>query len=458
MELGDAVQALVSHVHANGPTGWRTATMFYRCARSGWSGQSRYDNGWMSGARDLCQNVADALLAKADHAVYELIVRSTGEFRFSHTHDLDRTPSPFIVRDKDFWLPGHPLPGSVPMPDHAEVTDAPTDPGVLAGVGDGHSEAEILATEQELGARLPEALRALYRVGHPGLGDYRLGSLDELVEWHAGDDFTFGGWDHEDGPTASGTVPELRPYGHVKRLCRNDWWLPFAVSEDWEFLAVDLDPAPAGQPGQVLRFDENTEIAGYVADSVERLLSPWTSPDEPEPKRIANGTLDLTPAPDLQLLRTNAVAEVDMAALTVFPMLRELTVTGADRVLAADLPSLEALDLNAREFDPTPLAGTTALWSLSLRGLEHPVDARVIATISSLIRLDLSGVEVTNIEALADLPALRMLTLDKDRWTRVNLPNLAILGLDGGTLAERVAWLDRYDPLDRARGLHVLEG
>jgi hypothetical protein len=272
------------------------------------------------------------------------------------------------------------------------------------------------------------------------------------------------------------TVCEVWPYGHVKRLCRNDWWLVFAAMEDGvSHLAVDLDPGPAGRPGQVIWFDDTTNLGGYVAESVEGVLLPrippdepvdpdedkwsrWTCPSVPRYERGCGEVLDLTPEPSLQLLRMRAVAEVDMAALAVFPILRHLAVYEADRVVPANLPALEWLTVEAREFDLTPLTGNTTLWSLTLRGLDHPVDARGIATMTSLIRLDLSGVEVTHIEALADLPALRMVILNEEQWAQVDLPNLAVMVLGGGTLAERVAWLDRYDPLDQARGLHVIEG
>ncbi len=467
MDLGEAVHALAREIHEYSPEG---RTMF-----TGWRGSVQ-----LAGELTPEQWLSNILRANGTQGCYELVVRPSGEFRFTHTHDLDRTLPTIIVRDKDFWVPGHPTPGDIPQPEHTKVTDAPTDPAVLArlterfGAGEGNSEAEILAAERELGLRLPEALRALYRIGHTDLGDHQRWSLAELVDWHTGIP-VFGSWDLEQGPTVFETVSEVRPYGHVKRLCRNDWWLVFAAMEDGvSHLAVDLDPGPAGRPGQVIWFDDTTNLGGYVAESVEGVLLPWAPPGEPSTveddvspwmcpagsryERNCGKVLDLTPDPSLQLLRARAGAEVDMAELAVFPILRHLDVFEADRVVPANLPALEWLGVEAREFDLTPLAGNTTLWSLSLHGLERPVDARVIATLTSLIRLDLSDVEVTNIEALAELPALRMLVLNEEQWTRVDLPNLAVMVLGGGTLAERMAWLDRYDPLDQARGLHVIEG
>jgi cell wall assembly regulator SMI1 len=470
MDLGEAVHALAREIHEYSPEG---RTVFTACRSNGgnirWAGELTPEQ-WLT----------QALLDEGPSVVYELVVRPSGEFRFTHTHDLDRTLPTIIVRDKDFWVPGHPTPGDIPQPEHTKVTDAPTDPAVLArlierfGAGEGNSEVEILAAERELGLRLPEALRALYRIGHTDLGDHRLWSLEELVDWHTGVP-VFGSWDLEQGSTVFETVCDVWPYGHVKRLCRNDWWLVFAAMEDGvSHLAVDLDPGPAGRPGQVIWFDDTTNLGGYVAESVEGALvpslppdepitveedvSPWMCPAVPRYERGCGKVLDLTPDPSLQLLRVRAVAEVDMAELAVFPILRHLDVREADRVVPANLPALEWLTVEAREFDPTPLAGNATLWSLSLHGLDRPVDARVIATMASLIRLDLSDVEVTDIEALAELPALRMLVLNEDQWAQVELPNLAVMVLGGGTLAERMAWLDRYDPLDQARELHVIEG
>jgi cell wall assembly regulator SMI1/HEAT repeat protein len=57
--------------------------------------------------------------------------------------------------------------------------------------------------------------------------------------------------------------------GYVKHMKCNTLWVPFATDFDYNFLAIDLDPAQLGEPGQVICFgpDEKTRrIAGSLAD------------------------------------------------------------------------------------------------------------------------------------------------------------------------------------------------
>lgn len=461
VELNEAVLALARAIHAGGPDGWRTATIAMRCTASGYSGRSGYDDSGVLGSgpalRVRQRDLATAVLAGRPDAVCEFVVRSTGEIRLAYTYDLGDEGAT-VVRGKKFRLPGHPLKGSIPLPEHARITDAPTDPAALARApagGEGRSEDDIITTERELGFRLPEDLRALHRNGLTILGEFRLATLEELVKWRTSKKLRFGGWD-DDKPLELGPVLDVWPHGHVKRLCRNDWWLPFAVDDDWRHLAVDLDPAERGRPGQVLWFDEHGEMAGLVADSVASLLPPWAWPDEAS--RPAELVLHGEPTPDLHIQRVNVNHrdEFDLGSLAVLPNLRDLRVNGAGVVRAVNLPGLEALKIDARELDLAPLAGAT-LWSLRLSGLRHPVDARVVATMTSLVRLDLSGVEVTNVEALDGLKNLKVVTLNGDQWSRVDLPKLAVAALGHGDLAQRVAWLNQRLPRPRNREVHQVE-
>jgi cell wall assembly regulator SMI1 len=461
VELNEAVLALARSIHANGPEGWRTATVSMRCTEHGRSGQSGYDNrGWLSVDSAAENDLTAALLKGASSAIYELVVRSTGEVRFAYTTASGvGTSGATVVRDKDFRLPGHPLPGSIPQPEHVRIGDAPTDPAVLARIpklGDGRGEEDIRAAERELGFRLPEVLRALHVNGHTEIDRFMLATLEELVEWRGEDGPQFGGWD-DDEPLDLDPVPDVWPHGHVKRLCRNDWWLPFGYGDNWDYLAVDFDPAENGRPGQVIWFNDNTEMSALVADSVESMLPPWTWSDDVV--RVSDLVLSHEPTPDphIQKVNANQGGDIDLASFAVLPNLRDLRVNQAGRVQATALPGLEALRIDAREFDLAPLTGHPTLWSLRLHGLQHPVDARVIATMTSLIRLDLAGVEVTNIEALQELPNLKVVTLNGEQWGGVDLPDLAVAVLGRAELAQRLAWLDRYDPLDRNRELHVFE-
>jgi hypothetical protein len=133
MDLGEAVQALAREIHEQSPEG--------RTVLRGWRGGPQY-----AGELPPEDQLRNILTANGPQNCYELVVRPNGEFRFTHTHDLDRTLPTIIVRDKDFWVPGHPRPGDIPQPEHTKVTDAPTDPAVLArlterfGAGEGTSK------------------------------------------------------------------------------------------------------------------------------------------------------------------------------------------------------------------------------------------------------------------------------------------------------------------------------
>jgi hypothetical protein len=153
--------------------------------------------------------------------VAELRVLTSAEFEFGYSGGLDSLSPARVVVDAGFRYPGHPLPGMSPPRTSVNVGES-TDPGTVDTVGRlveeyaalytaimgrrpqltaGCYEAEIADAERGMGLRLPEELRALYRVIHDDvaengvLGRYCLMPLDKVVATYLAEPPGSGGWD-----------------------------------------------------------------------------------------------------------------------------------------------------------------------------------------------------------------------------------------------------------------------
>jgi cell wall assembly regulator SMI1 len=372
----------------------------------------------------------------------------------------------------------------MPEPPGVAVTERPTDPAVLATVralvaefaahhertkgrppqfGDGSTEEEILAAERHLGLRLPEELRALYRiVDGDGDCDLLFGSqmlypLQRVLDM-----------DQPDAPhwrddlfSRDAVVTEAWPPGRVKRVARSDWWLEVATDGGGYSCAVDLDPGPDGNVGQVIEYSPSQDDIGYVCASVSELLrrviegrdNRTGMAVEARPTRahmMGDGLttqeiVDDEPCPDeVQRLFLNDGVEIDLAELVAFPRLRELSINRAGRVvgrLSADVP-VEAVGLDAAEYDLAAFAGHPKLWKLTVtRG---SVSVGALAALPALAHLDLSGVEIPDIERLVELPGLRVLELDAAQWRRLREAGAVPTGL-------AAAAMNGFTPLADAR-------
>ncbi|WP_326833997.1 SMI1/KNR4 family protein [Amycolatopsis rhabdoformis] len=457
-----------------------------------------------SASRDHMRVSGSALrgLFDATPGTYELRLRHDGTYTFAAGGALSPTGDGWLVFDEDFRYPGHPLPG-LPRPAAAAPTGAPTDPAVLAEITAlgteftthytritghapqwpaGRTEADLAAAEARIGARLPEDLRALYRLadGDPEetalLGPYSCNPLDRVVADHL--EGTPGAYGWEDAVSDTGVVFDPPPFGHVKRLSRNDWWIPFGSDRAMNYLCADLDPGPTGTAGQVLEFGR--DIHGplrYVAPSITAMLREvvealregrYTYEDEEylEPEvtlredkvrthsEIFNRALHEVTDPGLvQQVYLNDLAVLDLAVLQGFPAVRELRVNRAGTVTGglATLPALEALRLEAAEADLDAFAGHP-LWRLELKGLARSVALHRLAALPNLIALDVAGVDVPEIDRIAELPHLRVLAVSPAQLTHLltsgaPLPRLAALRVDPRTpLTEAAALWSRFSP------------
>ncbi|EMD26177.1 SMI1/KNR4 family protein [Amycolatopsis azurea] len=437
-------------------------------------------------------------------SIYEVRLSHTGEYAFLATPDVGTTSPAWLVFDDAFRYPGHPLPG-MPLPARSRPTGAPTDPAVLARITalaaefaelytriKGHApkwepgctEAQLAEAEERIGARLPEDLRALYRVSDQDdetglLGRYSHESLGRLVAQYLEGRPGTHGW--QETVSDEGVVMETSPAGRVKRLSRNDWWVTFGSDHAGDYLTVDLDPAKNGVSGQVLEYGRNVwGPPRYVAPSVTAMLEEvlralkagefrefashrliaeaafhqdsFRAHDE-----VMTETTDVSAIvePELvQELYLNDPGSVDLAILNPLSSLRHLRVNRADSV-AADLsgfPLLEAASIESSKVDLAGIAGHPTLWSLSLAGVKHPIDFGHLAGLPGLIRLGLAGLDVPELERVGELSSLRVLTLDDGQVRRlldagVTLPSLAAIEITGGApLAEIVRLRRRLRP------------
>lgn len=337
----------------------------------------------------------------------------------------------------------------------------------------------LTEVEQRYGVRLPADLRALYTVADGVADDALLFDghtwlpLGEVLARVAARERHWSGWDL----SWNKTVLEAHPAGTVRRVTGHPAWIPFAHDGGGDFLAVDMAPAVAGRPGQVIEIGRaHGTRPRYVADSVTALLrrhvqameagdyfhedgyleldldSPGASAG-PVSARIGADVLSGAMTPGLQELSVGGGAEtVDLEPLRAAPYLRELQIWcgTADLSPLRDLP-VETLKLTVEAVDLAPLAGHPTLRTLALRTV-GPADLGPLATLPRLRGLDLSEVpELTDPAVLGGLKGLRYLSLRYEQWQDLRAradvpPALAAACLTGPTPRDRVIeWARAFD-------------
>ncbi|ATY10104.1 SMI1/KNR4 family protein [Amycolatopsis sp. AA4] len=505
MDLGEIGRTLAERLRDWAGSGWSDAVLQLSMGTSGsvaaWTDQPDQHNG-----RALIDILHGAYPQDRPPAAYEVQLRADGTYRFATSADASTLAPVRFEFDPDFRCPQRPAPG-MPRPAGIEPTSAPTDPAAVREVSalveefaerytaitghapdwePGRSEEEIAAAEARIQARLPEDLRALYRLigwdsGETGLlGYYAHDSLDTVVEnYHYSLPGAYRGAAFDPPPHSADVVFEAVPPSRIKRLSRNDWWLSFGGNHSDQWIAVDLDPAEGGRSGQVI--EHGDEVARLLASSVTEMLADVVAAlragrftrHEGDPRLEIQAAFHDVPYENHVLL-VRDVAKLDLAAeistedpevvqschlsdgidvdlATLEPLggLREL---GAHRMRTvvpnvAGLPLLESLTISAARVGLDALVGHPTLWDLTLHHLAHPVDLSPLATLPNLTRLAIDGLDIPAIDQLVQLKALRVLTLDATQLTRLlatghRLPQLAALTITGRVLlAEAVGFL-----------------
>ncbi|MEW2355829.1 SMI1/KNR4 family protein [Spirillospora sp. NPDC029432] len=314
--------------------------------------------------------------------------------------------------------------------------------------------------EEALGFALPADLRALYGLAdgdgtlttpvfdrHPWISSEELGDEDD--EWV---DISLD-WKHE--PQRSPVLDAL-PANTVRRSLLRPGWIRFAHDTGGNWLAVDMDPGPAGRPGQVIAIGTDyTEAPRYVADSVttylRRLVEALRRGDHENRGDDLFIDVDL---PDLHEAEEDRVFHLDggelqvafqgqeyratdvedLAYLAAVPTLRSADLSGPggpDLTPLSALP-VEFLALDFETVDPSPLAGHPELRSLAITS-RTPVDLAPLRTVPHLWALNVAAAPVPDLSVIADLPALRYLEVTRAQWDelchRDDLPPFTAVGI-----------------------------
>ncbi|MFF9125644.1 SMI1/KNR4 family protein [Streptomyces sp. NPDC014889] len=328
------------------------------------------------------------------------------------------------------------------------------------------TEAALDEAERRIGRPLPADLRALYLIADGDGIDHEHRYLIEDHAWlplkslvgeytdgRAWQDRPWFGWDLE----WDAVVFDTTPAETVRRCGGHPGWIRFAGGEDGNYLAVDMDPARNGRPGQVIASGRDHDDGPvHVADSLTSLLREHLELLEQgsyekhdgcislrRPRRD-NGTQQIIGdipeevPPTLQAIHINdASGTVDLSPLTGAPGLRRVHLnrsTTADLAALRDLP-VESLRVTLTGGDLTPLAGHPHLASLDLK-TTAPVDLAPLRSAPHLHGLDLTGAETTDLTVLADLTDLRYLALGRQQWATLLdhgklPPGLAAISLVG---------------------------
>ncbi|WP_405795272.1 SMI1/KNR4 family protein [Streptomyces sp. NBC_01506] len=330
---------------------------------------------------------------------------------------------------------------------------------------------------------LPADLRALYDVSD-GEGD--LGGLLDDYEWLTADeldvDATEREWtvDVHENTWLDGAVSDSGPPGAVRRSHDRPGWIPFAYGGGLDYLAVDMDPAENGRPGQVIRIGMRRPRPEYVADSVTALLRRHVdalrqgryfedgyleidlgdmtdlrrnAADDPDRTYRTHGTVDGAGiCATTRTLEVTAGADVDLTAVRGAPLLcrAELRCESADLEPLNTVPIGE-LKLDLLAVDLSPLAGNGTLRTLTVTA-PHGVDLEPLCSAERLAGLDLSRAAARDVTVLGRMRGLRHLSLRYEQWLELwasdgTPPRLAVAILDGEhSPTTKADWLNQLAP------------
>jgi cell wall assembly regulator SMI1 len=182
-------------------------------------------------------------------------------------------------------------------------------PKILASLNPPATDAQIAAAEKAFKVRMPDEWRELYRV-HDGMNDdSNLGSLfygmnfltleRAIVEYGLNDE--------NDEPEAK-RMPATRAEAGIRTEdMHNRKWIAVAHDGGATLIRVDMDPAPAGHPGQVIFTDHDDDVVFLIAQNIGKLL--WQFVEDLEAGRYVldedareDGDEFLSPVPEIDVV------------------------------------------------------------------------------------------------------------------------------------------------------------
>ncbi|KAA6199346.1 SMI1/KNR4 family protein [Streptomyces parvus] len=272
----------------------------------------------------------------------------------------------------------------------------------------GATEEEIAAAEARLGVRLPEELKALYRVTRARWEDWgddyetavgvfeaarcELSPVDELYIAEASTRHCH--WEH-----AAMEAVVTRPDAAVQGLVGSPGWIVFGENGGGDQLAVDLTPGPRGHAGQIILISHEESVgAELLADS----LTDWILDRErrghrhrgEEPPRVAHvnhasiKSVREAAHPGLEVLSIGVWdgAPFSLAPVIGLPRLRTLCAyagTLADPLEIAELTGLEFLQLCPQDWrvllDAGAVPRSLSAASITAYGDQDPLTVVAIA-------------------------------------------------------------------------------
>ncbi len=498
---------MAASIEAAAPEGWRRGRLrTYRGPSGSGGGKSFYE--MADGAEQGCvvpqgANELYALSgASTDHLTVELTVEPSGRFEAVLSQAITRKSYPeqeqllYVLR-----------PDKLPVQPGAEQ-DGPSDPTPAGDPEEAvrlfrqyvHKRADIHGEEESLPPPLDRAERAAL------LDDFRCELPPDLVALYGeangdGEIGLFHGhpwfglesttthihhhyeWKWTDDPLWA-MAGEAEPPETIRRWLGSPRWIPFATSTGGDYLAVDMDPGPAGRPGQVIRVGRNYHPQPvYVADSVTTMLRRHVAALDRGDYWEEDGYLDVDveipsylddsktfwrgegPIPKrphrIHTLVVDKVTRLDLEAVRRAPHMRVVMLFGegpVDLRPLLDIP-LEALRLHLDAVDLHQLAGHPTLRVVQL-STKQPVDLSALRTFPRLEGLELSGAIVQDVGTVADLSGLLSLTLSYEQWQELDeMPLLAAAGLGGeSTLSQVNEWAARFEVSELGGGYEYFEG
>ncbi|NBE51707.1 SMI1/KNR4 family protein [Streptomyces boluensis] len=316
-------------------------------------------------------------------------------------------------------------------------------------------EAQMIEDlEQALSVRLPDDLRALYAVadGDDGLGIFDRHpwqSLREVVAWHQADRWwaVGGTWKHHTlGSARSDGLPQPR----VRSSADRPGWIIFAESTGGDFLAVDMDPAEGGRPGQVIRIGlHHDDGPVYVADSVTELLRLQLAALERGDYTCEVATEELWIEAGLPEHRGDTADTADGEDDDGADSAMDGAGTAADTPETSETPATPVHHMFVTcDAELALLAGHPTLAAVTVWSAE-PLSLAPLRDCPRLYGLDLSGAEVRDLDVLAEIPALRYLSMRREQWQQLTEgagrpADLAAAVLAGGAASpgELAAWAE----------------
>ncbi|MFJ6886944.1 SMI1/KNR4 family protein [Streptomyces californicus] len=272
----------------------------------------------------------------------------------------------------------------------------------------GATEEEIAAAEARLGVRLPEELKALYRVTRGRWEDWdddyeaantvfaavrcELSSVDELYLAEASTRHCY--WAH-----AAMKAVHTRPDAAVQGVVGSPGWIVFAENGGGDRLAVDLTPGPRGHTGQIILIGHEESVgADLLADSLtdwvldrERYERPGHNEGPPLVARVNRASIQSVREaahPGLEVLSIGVWdgAPFSLAPVTGLPRLRTLLAyagTLADPLEIAALTGLEYLELGPQDWrvllDADAVPRSLSAASITAYGDQDPLPVVAIA-------------------------------------------------------------------------------